>query len=171
MEKLFGLKEKILLLVVLTILNIFALVISILIIVNLETDYIVLEIILTSFMFLGMALSFLTLAFKDLEIRKKVLIVNILFFLGLAICTFIFLFANPIEILTLFFCLISGLINIIITIISSSIISNLNENKTNQETNSEETILQDEINKLKAKLRIKNLESEYLKLKSELEEK
>ena len=118
-----------------------------------------------------MVLSFLTLTFKDLEIRKKVLIVNILLFLALAICTFIFLFASPVEILTLFFCLISGLINIVATIISSSIVSNYTECKTNEEKNSEETILKDEIDKLKAKIRIKNLESEYLKLKSELEDK
>ena len=145
MEKLFGLREKILLLVVLTILNIFALVLSIIVIVDLETDFIALEIVLTSLMFLGMVLSFLTLTFKDLEIRKKVLIVNILLFLGLSICTFIFLFVDSIEILTLFFCLISGFINIIATIISSSIISNYNGRKTSEENNPEETALQDEI--------------------------
>lgn len=49
--------------------------------------------------------------------------------------------------------------------------SNYNVDETNQQKTKEEEILSDEIEKLKTRLRIKDLESEYLSLKSKLDEK
>lgn len=54
---------------------------------------------------------------------------------------------------------------------ASKVDSESKEDEQNNQATKEEEILNDEINKLKAKLRIKDLESEYLTLKSKLDKK
>lgn len=66
---------------------------------------------------------------------------------------------------------LSSIISIINTFLIFSITKKEKSVEKSEERSTEEIVINDEINKLKAKIRIKNLEEEYFSLKAQLEEK
>ena len=135
---------------------------------EISSNFLIYEIISLVFVFISLILPYISLPFKDGEIRNKFLSINIIMSLFLIIVSFIYIFIEPIVIIFSFLIFISEICNIVLHLICLSI--NVRTLSNEKVASVEEVAIKEEIEKLRAKVRIKNLEKEYLELKSKLDE-